>query len=601
MTLATDEMTDGFNKLIYEYLLKQNYNKTASVFLAECNIGNIHINDYPPTLFRWYVNFIETADIRCGNLYVPESLNRIEGIMLRLENEKQRFLRMIPNKLSPKIPLKSGHYDQQHNPYDQPHNHYDQPASPVMERAPQYHQDYYRPKYPAVPESPQTQGYYPRSENIHDLYGADDNYQDISLPRKYDYSNLGYNFNEQHPYEKGHPPSGHDKGYPPSGSHEKGYPPSGGHYSNSPSNHVPSSHAPSTAPTTPIMTSHMPSHLQPLTSGQAPHGSNAAQGHLSPLSNSHLQPLSGSHPPSHLSSLSSNAQTHLPLSSNAQTHLPLSSNNILRLKDKTNLSLEQIYASCFCPESKMLICFSADSCVHFYSLIRKKEEYKYGLKQASVNKIVFSEHQGVIVHAYSENKHTFSIRKYHGHGHDDVKIINFENSIISYCASKSSFFVLTDNTVLSIYNLNGESTSTIKLSNAVIEIIYFDTSILLIEDKKIIEYDFDLHIEIRSLNKRSNSRVIAKDNLTFLISPDSVQAFDFKSPKSIFNLNTRITCRDITLLFGHAAMITENELYYMSEVHLVPKAISLLQYNIGDVTYILVLSAGGVLSWFSVL
>ena len=94
MSHISDELVENFNRLVYEYLLKMQYAKTASLFKMEAQLGEIGLNDTPPVLLNWYNIFIETADVRSGKIYVPEALNRIEGIMLKLENDKQRFARM---------------------------------------------------------------------------------------------------------------------------------------------------------------------------------------------------------------------------------------------------------------------------------------------------------------------------------------------------------------------------------------------------------------------------------------------------------------------------------------------------------------------------
>lgn len=91
---AQEELVANFNRLVYEYLLKMQYEKTAKAFKSEAQVVDIHVTDTPPVLLNWYHVFMETADVRSGKTYIPEVLNRIEGIMLKLENEKQRYSRM---------------------------------------------------------------------------------------------------------------------------------------------------------------------------------------------------------------------------------------------------------------------------------------------------------------------------------------------------------------------------------------------------------------------------------------------------------------------------------------------------------------------------
>lgn len=89
-----DEKKYSLNILIYEYLLKNHFDKTASAFKDELDITDFKPSDHAPSLSTWYNAFIETAEVRSGQKFIPESLNRIEGIMLKLENEKQRYSRM---------------------------------------------------------------------------------------------------------------------------------------------------------------------------------------------------------------------------------------------------------------------------------------------------------------------------------------------------------------------------------------------------------------------------------------------------------------------------------------------------------------------------
>lgn len=96
---------DSLNFLIYEYLLKNNFKKTAEMFQEETGISLSNLNDSKPALRRWYDIFIETAETRSGLGNAPDALDRIEGIMMRLENEKRRHsrIRSIINKPPPAV------------------------------------------------------------------------------------------------------------------------------------------------------------------------------------------------------------------------------------------------------------------------------------------------------------------------------------------------------------------------------------------------------------------------------------------------------------------------------------------------------------------
>ncbi|ELA42201.1 uncharacterized protein VICG_00844 [Vittaforma corneae ATCC 50505] len=89
-----DDRKDSLNLLIYEYLLKNDFQKTANSFKEETGIAEYKIADSQPMLSLWYNNFLETVEVRSGQKMSPDTLNRIEGIMLKLENEKQRYARL---------------------------------------------------------------------------------------------------------------------------------------------------------------------------------------------------------------------------------------------------------------------------------------------------------------------------------------------------------------------------------------------------------------------------------------------------------------------------------------------------------------------------
>lgn len=91
---------DSLNFLIYEYLLKNDFKKTADSFKEETGISLSNLNDSKPALRQWYDIFIETAETRSGLGKSPDALDRIEGIMMKLENEKHRYskIRSIMNK-----------------------------------------------------------------------------------------------------------------------------------------------------------------------------------------------------------------------------------------------------------------------------------------------------------------------------------------------------------------------------------------------------------------------------------------------------------------------------------------------------------------------
>lgn len=82
------------NTLIYDYLIKMKYEKTAKSFAIEAQLEEVKINEGAPLLSQWYAAFHEISSVRSGISSNPGDLSRIEGIMLKLENEKKRYQQM---------------------------------------------------------------------------------------------------------------------------------------------------------------------------------------------------------------------------------------------------------------------------------------------------------------------------------------------------------------------------------------------------------------------------------------------------------------------------------------------------------------------------
>lgn len=130
---------ESLNLLIYEYLFKNDYHKAAQVFKEECGVGDCKINDHTDILSTLYNCFVETVEVRSGQRINPDSLNRIEGIMMKMENEKNRYsrLRQTMNCPSPRarmdLPRMMSHppsdpYNNQSSPVVT-HNH---PPHPIL-------------------------------------------------------------------------------------------------------------------------------------------------------------------------------------------------------------------------------------------------------------------------------------------------------------------------------------------------------------------------------------------------------------------------------------------------------------------------------------
>lgn len=85
---------NSLNFLIYDYLVKMKYEKTAKIFVGEAYLEDVKLNEAPPILSQWYSAFQDISNVRCGLSNNLGDLARIEGIMLKLENEKKRYQQM---------------------------------------------------------------------------------------------------------------------------------------------------------------------------------------------------------------------------------------------------------------------------------------------------------------------------------------------------------------------------------------------------------------------------------------------------------------------------------------------------------------------------
>lgn len=78
------------NMLVYDYLVKTKYEGTAKVFLNEAGLGDFKPTEGAPILAQWYAAFHDISAVRSGMSSSVHDLSRIEGIMMRLENERRR-------------------------------------------------------------------------------------------------------------------------------------------------------------------------------------------------------------------------------------------------------------------------------------------------------------------------------------------------------------------------------------------------------------------------------------------------------------------------------------------------------------------------------
>lgn len=146
--IPKNDKRDALNLLIYEYLMKNNFGNTASIFKEESKITEFKLSDTEPSLTSLYHIFMETFEVRSGQIAVPDTLNRIEGIMCKLENDKKRYARMKNFSKARTSPLtrkssefrshpfnpRSASADALGSPYD-PRG----PQSPVLDKYDPYH------------------------------------------------------------------------------------------------------------------------------------------------------------------------------------------------------------------------------------------------------------------------------------------------------------------------------------------------------------------------------------------------------------------------------------------------------------------------------
>ncbi|CAD25338.2 hypothetical protein [Encephalitozoon cuniculi GB-M1] len=82
---------DALNMLVYDYLLKMKYEGSAKIFFNEAGLENFKPGEGMPILAQWYAAFHDISAVRSGLSSNLQDLNRIEGIMMKLENEKRRY------------------------------------------------------------------------------------------------------------------------------------------------------------------------------------------------------------------------------------------------------------------------------------------------------------------------------------------------------------------------------------------------------------------------------------------------------------------------------------------------------------------------------
>lgn len=459
MNGLSEEVISSFNKLVYEYLVKMKFEKSAAVFKSESRLGDVRMSDTSPALLNWYNIFIETADVRSGKTYIPENLNRIEGIMLKLENDKQRYAKM--NALS-----------LQHR------------------------------KSPATPG----QGYYEAGERPGNGYEK------------------SFGMDKSGSYEK---LIGFDKplGFDQPGAYEK--------------------------------------------------GAGRARG---------------------LSYAQDFASQKMP-NMQYQNH-PAPCHSQLKEYQRIELNIPLIIISRYCPVSRLIINCCVDGKVYFYSLPQNTIKYSFQLPRRQIKQIKLAELHDGLFFAFSFDETAIYLCKYINCQKEDIKTIELDIAVRSYCFGNNSIFVLTENSTLRIYSLGGELLRTFKISSAVSIVEFFGNNLLFTESSRVVEFDININMEIKTLGRGKHPAVCVKEDFAFVVFPDSIQVFGLKSQFPIVTLKSTLDCRDLAFVSNKVAICTGTDVYCGSDVLQIPNSISVSSFTLPNVSGLMTVTADGLLLLF---
>lgn len=444
MSLPSEEIVASFNKLVYEYLVKMKLDKAAVAFKEELDLGDVRINEAVPTLLNWYNIFLETAEVRAGILPVPESLNRIEGIMLKLENDKARYSRLT--------------FGKQHE----------------KRASPQY-------------------GQAPYSDRREMSDGTDAGMRPSS--RGY-----GKSYERAAPYERISP-------------YERSTP----------------------------YTSDVP----PPTEYTPPH------------------------------------------------YMPLREYNLI------NMNIPYITLAHYCPSSQIVIACCVDGKAYFYNVATQKVEYSFALPKHHVKALKVIETNGNIFFMVSFDETVIHLFRYTNGIKEDMKVIQPEGSIRAFCFGERAIFILTSIAVVSAFSFVGDPLRSFKVSSSIHDIAFFGINLLLIDPNSVTEYDVSINMEIKTLARGKNPRVIIKGDLMFLIFVDSVQVFNYKSPFPVITFKNLLNLLDIDLVANRVAICTGNETYIGNEVFPVSNSILISSTPSQDAIGCFVLSANATITCIS--
>lgn len=417
MPYVSDEILVNFNRLVYEYLLKMQYEKAAKLFKVEAQVGDVRVNDTAPVLLNWYNIFIETADVRSGKTYVPESLNRIEGIMLKLENDRQRYARMSA-VVAP----------QRKSPLGQVPNYYDAVEKPYSHE---------RPPLPTFPVEPHC--------------------------------------------------------------------------------------------------------------GKAPQ----------------------------------------------QTQIPVTG---LKEYKRIDFNIPYIYTTQYCPLSRILINACADGKLYFYNLAKNIIEFSFAMKTRKTKAITFNETQDGIYLAYDIDKYSLFLFKYSEGRKNDIKTIESDQGITSYCFVNDAIAILYKNSILRIFSINGVFIRQFEVASSCYAVEGFGSNMLLIEQNRVVEFDYTAGLDVKIIIKGKTQAVHVKDGCVFAIYSDMIQVFQMfpqVQPFPICSLKSTIDCRDITFVFNTVAVCTGNDVYYSNTIFPAPNSIGVFNFSLQGISGLMTVSSDG--------
>ncbi|KAI5148797.1 hypothetical protein ENBRE01_0547 [Enteropsectra breve] len=483
---SNDKRLASFNRLIYEYLIKINYTKSATIFKDEASLEDIQLTDSPPSLLNWYCTFIETAEVRSGRKYIPESLNRIEAIMLRFENEKAKFVKLgIPGPFMP-APK---------------HSNYERQAETRKRDRPQYKDETssFAEKYPPSPS------------------GKSDGFQRCGQGKE----------TRQHSSVEVKSPQMCPQPTPPS------YP------------------------------------------------GNDKQNEFNIFSHQNMREK-GNFPECDHSFRKGEEQEYT-----VPKYRHLIEDSIIELQNR------HIVLSYLSKKFSLLISICGDGRLYFFNLRENKNESKYDLGFVG-GSCKFFEIEDLLYIAIQQSENNVVLIKYAKRRCEEIKNISGDTAIISFCFGFNSLLVLYASRMLASYYLSGDLNKTVKVSSGVLAVEFFINNVLLIEKNQVVEFDFNLNIELKIMMQGHQPRVFIKGSLAIIVFSDAIHVFDSESAHPIFSIKSTLRAKDVIFIGGKLAVIAGDELFYGSDIIHAPAAVAVSDFSITEKPNIITVCASGI-------